>query len=421
MTKGWDISMYFFPGYVKYYEEDGVLYISSQLLQNKVKITEAELKKEFYDLVQNKSVSQISTKLTKFLHEQELLVNEIEVDQSLTKAKQLLGNGLLLTILPTEGCNFRCPYCYETHTPTIMPKTILSKIHQYIQEQAPKFKTVRISWFGGEPTLCKDIVLETSSLVQSLQKKYHFTYGADMVTNGYLLDRDSFLGYYECGITHYQITLDGWNHDKTRPHVTGIGTLEKILNNLKEISMLPEEYQFNITLRHNVLAGDKDYSWYDHLYKLFGGDKRFSVAVALVTDWGGDTVKTLNLAEKEQRELLRLEHENYLDKIGMKRKRKEIEPFCNICYASCPNGFVFRPNGKIEKCTIALGHPKNQVGYVDLDKGIIIDQNKSYRWCHSELKKECYSCPEVLSCLNISCRKKVIVDGYDETKCLCGK
>ena len=32
---------YMLPGYTEYYEEDGVLYISSKLLQNKVKITEA--------------------------------------------------------------------------------------------------------------------------------------------------------------------------------------------------------------------------------------------------------------------------------------------------------------------------------------------------------------------------------------------
>lgn len=413
--------MYILPGYTKYYEKDGSLYIFSQLLQNEVKLTTEELKNEFYKLVETGGGPKLSTELTVFLHDQELLLNEKEIQESLTKAKPLLANGLLLTILPTEGCNFRCPYCYETHTPTIMSEEILSKIHQYIREQVPKFKTVRISWFGGEPTLCKDIILQTSSLVQSLQKEYHFTYGADMVTNGYLLDVDSFKEYYKGGITHYQITLDGWNHDKTRPHVTGKATLEKIISNLKSISMLSEEYKFSIILRHNILAEDRDYSWYDYLYKLFGNDKRFSVAVALVSDWGGETVKSLELAEKEQREVLRSDHEKYLDKIGMKREGKKIEPFCNICYASCPSGFVFRPNGKIEKCTVALNHPKNQVGYVDPDKGIRIDESKAYRWCHSELKKECYICPEVLSCLNISCRKKIIVDDYDEKKCLCGK
>lgn len=69
-------------------------------------------------------------------------------------------------------------------------------------------------------------------------------------------------------------------------------------------------------------------------------DKAF-ICMVLVSDWGGETVKSLELAEKEQREVLRSDHEKYLDKIGMKREGKKIEPFCNICYASCPSGFVY--------------------------------------------------------------------------------
>ena len=413
--------MYIFPGYTAYHEKEDVLYVTSKLYRNEVKITDPDLKKEFYALVQNKGCTELTTALTKFLHEQELLATESEIQYALEEAKALLGNALLLTIMPTESCNFRCPYCYETHNSEIMSKEILYRIHDYIKSQAPKFKKLCISWFGGEPTLCKDIILETSSLVHSLQKQHQFEYNADMVTNGYLLDKESFIQYYKAGVTSYQITLDGWNHDKTRPHVTGKGTLKKIVDNLLEISMLSEDYHFHIVIRHNVLAGDEDYSWYDYLYKLFGKDKRFSIAIALVTDWGGETVKELKKKKKEQREQLRKAHETYLDKIGMKREHKSKEPFCNICYSSCPYGFVFRPNGKIEKCTIAIDHPNNQVGYVDSEKGVIINKELSNRWCHSKINPECYTCDELLSCLNISCRKKIIVDGYSDKLCLCSK
>ena len=42
---------YMIPGYTEYYEEDGALYISSKLLQNKVKITEPKLQEEFYEIL----------------------------------------------------------------------------------------------------------------------------------------------------------------------------------------------------------------------------------------------------------------------------------------------------------------------------------------------------------------------------------
>ena len=76
-----------------------------------------------------------------------------------------------------------------------------------------------------------------------------------MTTNGYLLNDKLFRQFYQAGITSYQITIDGWNHDKTRPHVSGKGTLQTIINNLASLSKLPPaEYSFHITLRHNILA-----------------------------------------------------------------------------------------------------------------------------------------------------------------------
>ncbi len=412
--------MYIFPGYTVYCEKENSLNVSSKLFRNEVKITEPELKEEFYSLVKNGGCTDISTPLTKFLHEQDLLVNETEIKTALENAKSLLRNSLLLTIMPTENCNFRCPYCYETHNSSIMSPQTLYWIHDYIKKQIPKFEKLCISWFGGEPTLCKNIILETSKLIQSLQKEYHFIYNAGMTTNGYLLDKETFILYYNLGITGYQITLDGWNHDKTRPHISGKGTLKQIVDNLLEISSLPQDkYQFNIVIRHNILANDNDYSWYDYLNRLFGKDKRFSIKIALVKDWGGDSVKNLNLSQSKQGESLKKLHESYLDKIGLQREKQNNTPFCNICYASCPYGFIFRSNGKVEKCTIAIDNPNNQVGYIDPQKGVIIDKQSSDKWCHSEINQKCYTCSDVLSCLNIFCRKKIIIDGYPDKDCLC--
>ena len=105
-----------------------------------------------------------------------------------------------------------------------MTRDTLDRIEEYITAQAPRYKQVILAWFGGEPTLCKDTVLEVSNIVQNLQKQYGFHYAANMTTNGYLLNDKLFRQFYQAGITSYQITIDGWNHDKTRPHVSGKGT-----------------------------------------------------------------------------------------------------------------------------------------------------------------------------------------------------
>lgn len=279
--------MYLIPGYVTYCKDGDAIVITSNLFHNKVKVTDLEYQKEFSHVIENGGCEKLATPLTKFLHEQELLATEGEIRCALNEAKTLLNKTLMITIMPTEGCNFRCPYCYEDHTPYTMTRKMLDRLEEFITEKASQFPVVRISWFGGEPTLCKDTVVEVSELVQSLAKKYHFEFASSMTTNGYLLNLDYFRQLYKGGIRCFQITLDGWDHDKSRPHVSGQGTLHQILDNLTALSALPQDlFDFRVIIRHNILEGDMDFSWYDHLYKLFGSDPRFMVAVRTANDWG---------------------------------------------------------------------------------------------------------------------------------------
>lgn len=45
----------------------------------------------------------ISTQLTRFLHEQKLLVNDREIEESVNELKRVMEDVLILTMMPTEG------------------------------------------------------------------------------------------------------------------------------------------------------------------------------------------------------------------------------------------------------------------------------------------------------------------------------
>lgn len=409
--------MYIVPSYVTYCAKENAVYITSQLYCNTVRLTDPAFQEEFKAITRCGGCAELNSPLTRFLHEQELLLNEEEIEQALNKVKSFLNGIFMATLMPTEGCNFRCPYCYEDHNRGGMTRDTLDRIEEYITAQAPHYKQVVLAWFGGEPTLCKDTVLEVSELVQNLQKQCGFQYAANMTTNGYLLDEKLFRQFYQAGITSYQITLDGWNHDKTRPHVSGKGTLQTIIENLMELSKLsPEEYPFHITLRHNILAGDEDYTWYDHLHRLFGQDKRFDILVRAVGNWGGETVHTLSLLYQDTADTLIAKHVSYLDKIGMPCQNHQTGLFSQVCYASYPNSVVFRADGRIGKCTVALDHPKNQLGWVDPEKGVVIDPEVNRQWSFSDLKPACRRCKNVLQCMNMRCKKSEIIN--NKTSCL---
>ena len=198
--------------------------------------------------------------LERCLHQENFLLSQPELMQFLTEVQLLMNRKLLVTIMPTEACNFRCPYCYERHIPITMSKQTISQIKNYISNISENFETVSIAWFGGEPTLCADTVLDVSEFIKTLGKEKSFNFISSMTTNGYLLTKNLFTQFYQAGVKSYQITLDGWTHDKTRPLRSGKETLETILNNLKEISKFSkEDYPFHVTIRHNILKDDIDF------------------------------------------------------------------------------------------------------------------------------------------------------------------
>ena len=161
--------MYTVPSYVTYRTEEDAIYITSELYRNTVRLTDHGLQKEFINLTRCGGCAELNTPLTRYLHEQELLVTEEELDHALHQVRSLLDNIFMVTLMPTEGCNFRCPYCYEDHHAVSMTRDTLDRIEEYITAQAPRYKQVILAWFGGEPTLCKDtfVLLVTGAVKAS--------------------------------------------------------------------------------------------------------------------------------------------------------------------------------------------------------------------------------------------------------------
>lgn len=291
--------------------------LTSELYDSVIRLTDKNFIKEYYEL-KEKGCEAITTELEKGLHEQGFLMSCDEINKVISEITESKKSKLDLTIMPTEGCNFRCIYCYEDHEPIMMDRKLIESLKLFLKNQIQNYNCISIAWFGGEPTLCKDAILDINRTVQVMTGFEQGKFGSNMTTNGYLLDTESFLAYYEHGIRSYQITLDGWKHDNNRPLSNGKGSLEQIIKNLDEIHNLPEEFKFNIVLRYNILPGDRDFTWYDYLDKKYGDDSRFCILVRTVNDMGGEQVKNLELLKGEQRNNLMQEHVDYIHKLKIK-------------------------------------------------------------------------------------------------------
>ena len=68
-------------------------------------------------------------------------------------------------IAPTMDCNAYCFYCYENETrkSCYMDERTEKSLVEYIKNIALGKKRMYISWFGGEPLLCRDLIVRISN------------------------------------------------------------------------------------------------------------------------------------------------------------------------------------------------------------------------------------------------------------------
>ena len=78
------------------------------------------------------------------------------------------------------------------------------------------------------------------------------------------------------------------------------------------------------------------------------------------------------------------------------RVRSHCKTFahCDYGYASKPNSLIIRANGRIAKCTVAFDDPKNDVGCIEPDGRLKIDQSKLGYWFRGIYTKDM----QVLGC-----------------------
>lgn len=296
---------------------------------------------------------------------------------------------LHLIIMPTEKCNFRCKYCYEKFENGLMNRETIEGIKCLIENRGRTLKRLEIGWFGGEPLLASDEVIEISNHSCSLSKVLGFEFYSSMSTNGSLLVASVFHDLIKAGVRVFQISIDGSSeyHDLTRIGATGRGTYETIMSNLEQMrqSSLP----FSVALRLHVTSQNYDSFplLAKHLEQKFGGDSRFKVYFKSIEDLGGPG-SSAGIKLKSSQDIHQLESLFPSDMIA---ERSQSNP--KVCYAAAGNSLVIRSTGDISKCTVALDNPLNVVGRINRDGTISSDSQRFGKWVSTLFRPNDARCP----------------------------
>ena len=177
--------------------------------------------------------------------------------ETMGRAACAIRHAISLTICPTMGCNFDCPYCFEDHGRGKMSAEVQDDVVALAGRmlEAGGVKDLHVTWFGGEPLLAPDVIESLSTRLMELVEKQGGTYSAGIVTNGYLLTQDIADMLERCKVDSAQITIDGLGamHDATRYLRGGKPTFERIVGNLRECKL-----PFAVKVRHNVHEGNRD-------------------------------------------------------------------------------------------------------------------------------------------------------------------
>ena len=197
--------------------------------------------------------------ILKRFRERGLIVNFDELEALSTNGRIACSasEDVSLTICPTMGCNFDCPYCFENHRPGRMSQQTQDDVIALAGRmlETSRAKKLHVIWFGGEPLLMPDIIEALTGLLTALAEQHGAEYTATIVTNGYLLTQEIADMLGRCKVKGAQVTLDGigQEHDKTR-HLAGGGpTYERIIHNLRTLRL-----PFKVVIRHNVHEGNRD-------------------------------------------------------------------------------------------------------------------------------------------------------------------
>lgn len=302
---------------------------------------------------------------------------------------------LELTILPTEQCNFRCVYCYETFHRGRMHERVISGIKHLIDSRVATLDHLRIGWFGGEPLLARSIVLDISSYASALaQRLPQLHYDSGMSTNGYLLTADVVEELVAVGVTDFQVSLDGPEsyHDRLRRRRDGGPTFAQIWKNL--LSLRDSTVAFRVNLRVHISKRNLPLME-DFVVTIgagFGDDSRFRIFFKPLARLGSIHDDSQSYFEESEARAVKARLERRLPS-ELKAVLQNASRY--VCYAGRPTSFVVRSDGQIVKCTVGLDDPENEIGFIAEDGTLKIDQSRIRKWLEGavRLDEEKLRCP----------------------------
>jgi uncharacterized protein len=297
------------------------------------------------------------------------------------------AGGAHLVLLPTEGCNLRCVYCYQGHHPVTMSPEIQTAVKRLIERLVNEQRVpwLHLEWYGGEPLAAWGVVDEVSSYGQGLAEARGIGFSMSMTTNATLLTAERFARLTELSCADYQVTIDGppEDHDLRRVSAGGRGSFASVWSALKRMQESPADFRVVVRLGFDRSNMEATIDWVPRLAEAFAGDERFQFygrPISYPNDNGlGCSADEANRFATELASALAAAG---LATVNLAR---ETRPGGLGCHAGLANSVMIGAAGTLHKCSVSLEARTNNVGRIREDGTLELDTDLWNRWITADV------------------------------------
>lgn len=332
-------------------------------------------------------------------------VDELQIVQQRKIAGMHDKNRLDVILMPNMDCNFSCPYCYEKHdSAKRMTSEVSARIVRWLALRIPHQKVVFLGWFGGEPLLSPETVLDIGGFVREACRSHGVRLITNVTTNGYALTPRLIERLLAADMFDYQITVDGppEAHNRTRVLRSGKGSFDRVFGNI--LSLARADSRARISLRVNY--NHENIHEIPGLLEMFPADIRSQLRIVFEPVFGDAKLSaTKNLSGEEIARTItadyalagRLGYDVRLGTLGVGR--------LVYCYAERQNQYIIDFKGDVFKCSVTDFSSSCKIGSIDAEGMLVRDEANWKAWMDMPpFDDSCTECVFLPLCMG-GCRK----------------
>ena len=316
------------------------------------------------------------------------------------------NTSLQFVIMLSDNCNYHCVYCFEENQLCKFGDMTIETQKDTIDfikrecEKVKKLEIVNIEYFGGEPTLCSDIIINISNELTPYFESLNVKYESCIVTNGRFFNKEFIEKIKDCRLSLCQITLDGMPKSYAKLKGCKESDFYAVIQNIKDLQD-KLHIQIRIHINHNV----------EELKELMHFIAKEDLKVGIYYQH----IKDMDLTAEEYQEAFAY----YVEEV------KEFEKFLKdndythyfdnrffkytcACPANDSNRFAITNRGDLYRCPEQLTNPTLKIG--NIKEGVLNKELDDYFVENNPLPNEnldCKNCQIYGHCFGKCCAERL--------------